>query len=116
MTRNLDSNALDASIHQSCRECGITANVLTCLKRYGHPPKQLAYSVSTYHKGKCDFCGEEKDVTEARDFFYPDYSLIPEVVTALHEHDWYLCPSGICTSDLHDSHCACGAHSMSSTV
>lgn len=59
-----------------CRECGIAANVVTCLKKYGMPPKQLAYSVSTFHKGICAFCGEEKDVTEQRDFFYPDLALL----------------------------------------
>ena len=59
-----------------CRECGITANVLTCLQSFKAPPKQLAFSVSTFHTGTCDCCGEEKDITEARDFFYPDFRLI----------------------------------------
>lgn len=59
-----------------CAECGISANVLTCLKKYGWRPHQLAYSVSTYHKGTCDVCVEEKHVTEPRDFFYPDFSLL----------------------------------------
>ena len=76
-----DSNDLDTEIKKSCWECGVTANVLTCLKKYGRPPKQVAYTVSTYHKGTCDFCKEEKDITETRDFFYPDYSLIASTVS-----------------------------------
>lgn len=73
----LDSNDLKTDIHNVCYECGVSANVLTCLKRYGNRPKQLAFSVSTYHEGKCDFCGETKDITETRDFFYPDFGLLP---------------------------------------
>lgn len=84
---NLDSNALDTHIHGVCYECGVTANVLTCLKEYGHPPKQLSFSISTYHKGRCDFCHDEKDITEARDFFYGDFSLIQQVVQFLCEKD-----------------------------
>jgi len=76
----LDSNAMGTTIHDVCYECGVTANVLTCLKRYGQPPLHLAYSVSTYHAGQCDFCHGKKDVTEARDFFYPDFSLIHKAV------------------------------------
>lgn len=72
----LDSNKLKSDISEVCAECGISANVLTCLYRYGAPPKQLAFSVSTYHVGKCDWCGEKKPVTETRDFFYPDFNLL----------------------------------------
>jgi hypothetical protein len=79
----LDSNDLKTTIHHVCYGCGVTANVLTCLQRYGQPPKQLCYSISTYHKATCDFCKEEKEVTETRDFFYPDFGLIPKVVTSL---------------------------------
>lgn len=63
---------------QVCAECGISANVLTCLEKYGERPKQLCYSVSTYHKGTCLYCFEEKQVTEPRDFFYPDFKLLTE--------------------------------------
>ncbi len=76
----LDSNDLKTDIRNSCRECGITANVLTCLQRYGAPPKQLAYSVSTYHQAKCDYCGQIKSVTETRDFFFADFGLIDKIV------------------------------------
>lgn len=72
----LDSNNPKTTIHDVCSPCGISANVLTCLKKYGMPPKQLAFTVSTFHTGKCDYCGEEKMVTETRDFFYPDFSLL----------------------------------------
>lgn len=76
MTVILDSNDTRSKIRHVCGECGISANVLTCLYRYGAPPKQLASTVSTYHKGTCDFCKEEKNVTEVRDFFYPDFGLL----------------------------------------
>lgn len=66
-------------INNVCRECGISANVVTCLKLYGKPPKQLAYQISTYHQAKCDWCGKRKQVTEARDFFYPDFSLLDTI-------------------------------------
>lgn len=44
-----------------CYECGIKAS------------KGKSYVCSTYHDGICDVCGEEKSVTEPRDFFYPDF-------------------------------------------
>ncbi len=59
-----------------CARCGISANVLTCLKKYGHRPQKLAFDVSTYHEGVCCHCGETTMVTEARDFFYPDFQLL----------------------------------------
>lgn len=59
-----------------CTPCGITANYLTCLKKYGKPPKKFHFTVSTYHDGVCDVCGQETTVTEPRDFFYPDFELI----------------------------------------
>ncbi len=55
-----------------CDPCGLTMNYLTCLDKYGAPPLKAKYDVSTYHNGKCELCGNEKPVTEARDFFYPD--------------------------------------------
>jgi len=59
-----------------CYECGVIANVLTCLKRFKAPPKKLSYEVSTYCEGECRICGEIKSVTSERDFFYPDFSLL----------------------------------------
>lgn len=76
MARQLDSNKLNSDIRQVCAPCGISANVTTCLYKYGMPPKQLAFSVSTFHVGTCDWCGEEKPVTEVRDFFYPDFNFL----------------------------------------
>jgi len=67
---------LNDRICQVCSECGISANVLTCLKKYGMPPKKLAFDVSTFCEKKCDYCGERKPTTEVRDFFYPDFSLL----------------------------------------
>jgi hypothetical protein len=66
-------------ISKVCFPCGVYANILTCLKTYGRRPNQLAFTVSTYHKGTCDICEEETDVTEPRDFFYPDFSLLETV-------------------------------------
>lgn len=66
-----------------CRECGVTANVLTCLEKYGKPPLTLAYSGSTFHKGICDVCRQKKHVTEARDFFHPNFSLIEKTAELL---------------------------------
>ena len=63
-------------IYKVCVACGITANYLTCLKKYGQPPLKFAFDISTFHTAKCDVCGHEESVTEPRDFFYPDFSLI----------------------------------------
>jgi len=32
-----------------------------------------SFTVSCYHKGKCDVCGKVKQVTEPRDFYYSDF-------------------------------------------
>lgn len=66
-----------------CYECGVSANVLTCLKRYGQRPHQVSFTVSTYGSGTCKICGEEKDVTEKRDFFYPEFDLLEKVAEFL---------------------------------
>ena len=63
-------------IHHACGECGISANVLTCLKKYGRRPDKLCFECSTMHTGDCDYCGEEKSITEVRDYFYPDFNLL----------------------------------------
>lgn len=66
----------DSCINQVCYECGVTANILTCLKKYKAPPKQLVFIASTYSEGKCDLCEENKFITSTRDFYYPDFSLL----------------------------------------
>ena len=71
-----DSNKLKSEINRVCAECGISANVLTCLFKYGKPPKKLCFGISTYGNGKCDWCGKNKPVTQVRDFFYPDFFLL----------------------------------------
>lgn len=70
---------MNKEITQVCYECGVSANVLTCLKKYGRRPNQLKSTCSTFHVSICDICGEFKDVTEARDFFYPDFDLLTKV-------------------------------------
>lgn len=62
--------------NEICGPCGISANVLMCLKKYGRSPKKLAFTCSTFHKGVCDVCKDKVYVTEARDFFYPDFKLL----------------------------------------
>jgi hypothetical protein len=74
--KELDSNNLKSKINWVCSDCGIEANRLTCLKKYGRESLKPAFSVSTFRKGKCDFCGKEKEITETRDFFYPDFNLL----------------------------------------
>ncbi len=61
-----------------CRECGLAANALTCLLKYGQYPLKPALSVSTCYQGTCGSCGRETTVTKERDFFYPDFSLLSE--------------------------------------
>lgn len=63
-------------IKKVCGQCGITANVLTCLKKYGEAPKHLAFTVSTFRTAICDVCGHKRLVTEPRDFFYPNFDLL----------------------------------------
>lgn len=76
MNKKLDSNNLNTTIHHVCSDCGIEANRQTCLKKYGAEPLKKCFDVSTFHKGICDFCKKEKDITQTRDFFYPDFNLI----------------------------------------
>ena len=42
-----------------------------CGKKYGEPRGYCA----TFHTGRCDVCGEEKSVTETRDYGYLRKSL-----------------------------------------
>lgn len=77
---SLDSNNLKSKIKVCCYECGVSANVLTCLKKYGKAPMQLAFTCSTFHKGACDWCKQVKQVTQTRDFFFPDFSLLEAFV------------------------------------
>ena len=65
----IDSNKLDSQIHWCCRDCGKKA--LELPKNKG----KKQFTVSTYHGGKCDVCGEQKAVTETRDFMYPVFEI-----------------------------------------
>ncbi len=66
----------DKRIQEVCYPCGITANYLTCLEKFGRPPLKACFDVNTVTKGRCDLCGHEDTVTAVRDFFYPNFSLI----------------------------------------
>lgn len=63
-----------------CDSCGVKANRLTQEKRLGSKfdimKFKRKFSVSTYHAGICDVCGKKEYVTEPRDFFYPDFTLL----------------------------------------
>lgn len=59
-----------------CAECGVSANVLTAIRKYKKRPRMLANMSATYHFGVCDVCKEKRLITQPRDFFYPDFSLL----------------------------------------
>lgn len=42
-----------------------------CGKKYANPNRMLKGRVSTWHFDRCNYCGEETNVTESRDFGYP---------------------------------------------
>ena len=63
-------------VNNCCHECGVSANVLTCLKKFKQPPYKLHHDISTFYCGVCDCCKVDKAVTEVRDYFYPDFSLL----------------------------------------
>lgn len=48
-----------------CEDCGKKAAKKSYIKQM---------FVSTWHMDKCDVCGEEKAVTEPRDFGYPKFN------------------------------------------
>ena len=63
-----------------CLDCGKKAMILNAKKRFGDKYDESkvfpAVWVSTFHIGICDVCGENKAVTEHRDFGYVDFSLL----------------------------------------
>lgn len=73
----------ELGIYEVCSDCGIAANYLTCWKKYGAPPLKKAFSISTFHVGTCGFCKKETEVTESRDYFYPDFSLLKKAIKNL---------------------------------
>ncbi|MDD4410841.1 MAG: hypothetical protein PHE32_04010 [Candidatus Shapirobacteria bacterium] len=66
---------MNNQINNVCDKCGLEANRKTCLLKYGNEPMMKKFHTSTYHKGKCNCCGEETSITETRDFFYPRFDL-----------------------------------------
>lgn len=50
-----------------CQECGEKAS------------KGKQKTISTWHEGKCDVCGETKSVTEPRDFYYPKFQFFEDI-------------------------------------
>jgi len=47
--------------HWVCAKCGLKAS------------KGRSFTISTWHYGKCEVCKKENWITEARDFFYPEF-------------------------------------------
>jgi hypothetical protein len=72
MIKNMENK----EINWCCSSCGLEANRLTCLKKYGSEPKKKCFDVSTFHEGICDCCGKKGWITQTRDFFFPDFSLL----------------------------------------
>ena len=77
MKKELDSSNPDTTIHNVCSECGLKASEATFKKKW-IKSVQYCHLVSTYHKWICDYCKEEKSVTQTRDFYYPDFNLIEQ--------------------------------------
>jgi hypothetical protein len=50
-----------------CRLCAVKLNAV--------PPK---FHVSTWHRGKCDFCGEEANLCHTSDWSWPDKPYLEE--------------------------------------
>lgn len=80
---------MEKEINNVCMNCGIAAKTLTCLRIYGNRPNKLCSDISTFYKGFCDCCGEERELTQARDFFYPDFTLLSKKNT-MKIHDFLL--------------------------
>ena len=73
--KELDSNNLKTIIHNVCCDCWIEASKKTAEKKWIKTDRYCFY-VSTYHTWICDFCKQEKMITQTRNFFYPDFNLI----------------------------------------
>lgn len=62
-----------------CNECGTTARENT-IKAGGKI--YACTGTSTYHSGECEVCGNYTEVTQPRDFGYPDFSGTPRKAKA----------------------------------
>jgi hypothetical protein len=69
----------EKEIYTICNRCGVCARVVTYWDRFKEFPPKLCWDCSTWHVGICDWCGEERSITEARDFFHPDWTHIKSV-------------------------------------
>jgi hypothetical protein len=63
-----------------CLDCGKQAMILNAKKKYGDKYDESKVFpepwVSTFHMGICDVCGENKAVTQHRDYRYVDFALL----------------------------------------
>lgn len=76
MKKELNSNNLNTTIKLVCSDCWIKANKATQIKKFWEIKYPTSFSLSTFHNNICDFCKQEKSVTQTRDYFYPDFNLI----------------------------------------
>ena len=74
----MNKNDSDNTVRWVCNQCGLAGNALTCLLKYGGLPNLPSMSASTFHIGYCEVCGRKTQVTEPRDYFYPDFDLISD--------------------------------------
>jgi len=59
-----------------CDICGIEANRLTSIERYGREPRWKKHRFADYKKAKCDICGRKTRVTTPDSFFLPNFKLL----------------------------------------
>jgi hypothetical protein len=60
----LRNNLMKKELRLKLEQANLTC--FDCGKKYGEPRGYCA----TFHNGRCDVCGEEKSVTETRDYGY----------------------------------------------
>ena len=64
-----DSNTIGSKLYWVCQACGKEALSMPINKG------KIQFECSTWHLGVCDVCGQNKNVTETRDFGYPVFVL-----------------------------------------
>jgi len=72
-----------------CQECGSKES-------------KKQFYMSTWHKGKCEVCGEEKKVTQPRDFYYPNFGgggMTKTTIDKLLDGLWDSVAERICRAD-----------------
>lgn len=70
-----------------CDDCGTKARNLELDNRHYKKGERapLKLSISTYHEGKCKVCKQIKNVTEPRDYYFPDIKYFNIVKASVEE-------------------------------